>query len=155
MLERQSASALWSYAFAGGASVQYSVSLLQSGHCKTGQRPGTAQQLLTPEQAAEKVEQALKLCPQLTVIGVAGPGDTLASPHALETFRLLQKRYPHLIFCLSTNGLLLWEKAAALAEAGVKSVTVTMNAVDEAIARICSSVLYNGKRLTEEWERNG
>ena len=122
------------------------------GICKTGQRPGTAQQLLTPEQAAETVEQALKLCPQLTVIGVAGPGDALASPHALETFRLLQRRYPHLIFCLSTNGLLLWEKAAALAEAGVKSVTVTMNAVDERILpQICSSVLYNGQRLTENW----
>lgn len=83
--------------------------------------------------------------------GGRGRPGALASPHALEAFRLIHRRHPWLIHCLSTNGLLLWEKAKALAAAGVKSVTVTMNAVDATILpRICSYVGYNGQRLNEE-----
>jgi nitrogen fixation protein NifB len=48
----------------------------------------------------------LKLCPEITVVGIAGPGDPLATTHALETFKLIHNRYPQLIKCLSTNGLL-------------------------------------------------
>jgi nitrogen fixation protein NifB len=82
-------------------------------------------------------------------VGIAGPGDTLATDHALETFRLVHSAYPHLINCLSTNGLLLADKAGALIEAGVQTVTVTVNAVNPALqAQISRSILYRGQRLT-------
>jgi nitrogen fixation protein NifB len=83
------------------------------------------------------------------VAGIAGPGDTLATPHALETFRIIHREFPHLINCLSTNGLLLERYAGAIKEAGVGSLTVTVNAVDPVILeRICSQVILDGKRYT-------
>lgn len=60
----------------------------------------------------------------------AGPGDTLATDYALETFRLVKEHHPELIKCMSTNGLLLYERADEIIEIGVESVTVTVNAVD-------------------------
>lgn len=106
-------------------------------------RPGVAHGLLSPEQALEVVARALKLCPQITVIGIAGPGDTLMTDHAIRTFEMIHAAYPRLINCLSTNGLLLPEKAERVVNAGVETVTVTVNAVDPKIqAQINPSILY-------------
>lgn len=118
---------------------------------KTEQRPGVTGEVLTPRQALERVEKALKLCPEITVAGIAGPGDTLASDTALETFRLVHEKYPSLILCLSTNGLMLPEKARDFVEAGVRTITVTVNAVDPAIqAKIISHILLRGVLYTGE-----
>ncbi len=116
---------------------------------KNEQRPGVTNQLLSPEQALDILDKALELCPDITVAGIAGPGDTLATPYALKTFRLIQERHPELINCLSTNGLLLERYADDLWDAGVKTITVTVNAVDpEILAQICSFV-YLGDRIYE------
>jgi len=112
-------------------------------------RPGVARALLAPDDAVAVVGRALELLPAINVVGIAGPGDTLATDHALRTFELVHAAYPHLIKCLSTNGLLLAEKAERLIAAGVGTVTVTVNAVDPAILeRICSSIVYQRRRLT-------
>jgi nitrogen fixation protein NifB len=114
-------------------------------------RPGVARGLLTPEQAVAVVDRALELCPSITVVGIAGPGDTLLTDHAIHTFELIHARYPHLLNCLSTNGLLLPEKVDRVVAAGVKTITVTVNAVDPALlARICPSILYQGRRISGE-----
>jgi nitrogen fixation protein NifB len=98
-----------------------------------GDKPGISRALLAPEDAPELIRQALLLCPQITVAGIAGPGDTLASDKALETLRLVHDAFPELILCVSTNGLALPEKARDLYGAGVRALTVTVNAVDPAI----------------------
>jgi len=114
---------------------------------KTEQRPGVTSQVLQPEEAVDKVRQALELCPEITVVGIAGPGDTLATDSALRTFQLVHKKYPDLIKCLSTNGLLLPENAQKLYDVGVRTITVTVNAVDPAIqAQIISYIVYHGVR---------
>lgn len=111
----------------------------------TEQRPGVAAGILTPEEALAKVGEALLLCPEITVVGIAGPGDTLATEHALQTFSLVHEKYPHLIKCLSTNGLLLPRYIDRLAQAGVRTVTVTVNAVlPEIEARINAFALLDG-----------
>lgn len=123
----------------------------QRGFNKWERRPGVTSQLLTPERALVVVEKALELCPEITVVGIAGPGDTLATDHALETFELIHQAYPHLINCLSTNGLLLKEKAQRIAKAGVRTVTVTVNAVNPEILKdICSYIVLNGQYMTGE-----
>jgi len=95
------------------------------------------------------VARALELCPAINVIGIAGHGDTLATSHALRTFALVHERFPQLINCLSTNGLRLEEKARLIIDAGVQTVTVTVNAVDPFVLdKICSSVVYRGKKLS-------
>lgn len=48
--------------------------------------PAVTTQVLRPAEAVEVVRRSLELCPDITVVGIAGPGDTLATPWALETF---------------------------------------------------------------------
>lgn len=123
----------------------------QRGFNKWDKRPGVARTLLTPKDSIKVVERALALCPQITVVGIAGPGDTLATDHALETFELIHQKFPELIKCLSTNGLLLNEKAERVINSGVKTVTVTVNAIYPAVLKhICAYINYNGQYLTGE-----
>lgn len=113
---------------------------------KNENRPGVAGKILSPAEAVELVGKALELCPEITVVGIAGPGDTLATPNALDTFELVDKRYPHLIKCLSTNGLMLKHYAKRIADVGIKTISVTVNAVDpEILQDICSGIF---------WEKN-
>ncbi len=127
---------------------------IQCRFCKRGfnkfeNRPGVSRGLLGPEAACDMVGKALEKCPEITVAGIAGPGDTLATDHALETFELIHQRYPALINCLSTNGLFLEEKAERVIAAGVKTVTVTVNAVDDnVLQQICSHTIYHGQLIT-------
>ena len=110
-------------------------------------RPGVSSSILSPEEAIEAVDKALHLCPEITVIGIAGPGDSLVSDNAFRTFGYIKERHPELLKCMSTNGLLLYEKAEALLEIGIDTLTVTVNAVDPEIqAKIISGIVYHGKR---------
>lgn len=112
-------------------------------------RPGVARGLVAVDQAVEVVRRALELCPTLSVVGIAGPGDTLCTPHALRAFERIHTAFPDLINCLSTNGLLLAEQAEQVIAAGVGTVTVTVNAVDPVIqAEISPTITYHGRRLT-------
>ena len=112
-------------------------------------RPGVTSTVITPEEAIEAVRKALEVCPAIHVAGIAGPGDTLASPYALETFRLIGKEFPQLIKCMSTNGLLLAEKAQEVIDACVDSLTVTVNAVDPKIeAQLNDGIVWHGKHYT-------
>ncbi len=117
----------------------------------TEDRPGVAAKLLTPEESIGILEKALELCPDIKVAGIAGPGDTLATDHALETFRLIGEHFPGLIKCMSTNGLLLKERAQEVLDAGIDTLTVTVNAVDPAIeAKLNRYILYHGRRYEGE-----
>ncbi len=111
-------------------------------------RPGVTNGLVTPEDAPDFVAKALALCPAIAVAGIAGPGDALATGHALEAFRRIRARFPDLILCMSTNGLLLPERAAEIADAGVSTLTVTVNGVRPGIvARIVAWVRDAGRTL--------
>lgn len=112
-------------------------------------RPGVAKQILSVSDACETVERALELCPEISVIGVAGPGDSLATDHAIRCFGILHERFPELIGCMSTNGLMLPDYAEDIVNAGIRSVTVTVNAVVPSIlAEIVEKVVLNGETLT-------
>lgn len=113
----------------------------------TENRPGVTSKVLTPSEGLEVLKKALELCPEITVAGIAGPGDTLATDYALDTFRLIDKEYPELIKCMSTNGLLLNERAEEVIEVGIDSLTVTVNAVDPEIeAKLNKFIIYHGKQ---------
>ena len=110
-------------------------------------RPGVTGELLSPQEAVDALGRALEICPDITVAGIAGPGDTLATNGAIETFRLIRERYPNILKCMSTNGLLLNERAQELIDLGIDTLTVTVNAVDPVIqAKIISGIYYHGKR---------
>ena len=111
-------------------------------------RPGVAARLLTPEDAVGVVERAVRLIPNLAVVGIAGPGDPLASHHAIATFGRIHARWPDLTLCVSTNGLMLPARVGELRAAGVTTLTVTVNAVDAAIqAQITPKLAWERRRL--------
>jgi nitrogen fixation protein NifB len=118
--------------------------------CANESRPGVTSRLLTPSEAIQKVRDVMAseiLGPVIKVIGIAGPGDPLANGETFETFRLVEKEFPHLIKCMSTNGLLLPEKMELLEELNLCSLTVTVNALDPDVgALIYSHIIYHGKR---------
>jgi nitrogen fixation protein NifB len=112
----------------------------------TETRPGVTAEVLKPEETTEIVAQALELAPEITVVGIAGPGDTLATPAAFQTFRLIKERFPQMIRCMSTNGLLLKDKVEELVEVGVDTLTVTVNeTAPERLAHINDHVIYQGR----------
>ncbi len=115
------------------------------------ERPGVTSKILTPEEASEIVGKALDICPDIKVAGIAGPGDTLASDNAFNTFRIIKEKYPDLIKCMSTNGLLLNERAQDVIDVGIDSLTVTVNAIDPKIeAKLNSFIIYHGKKIEGE-----
>lgn len=119
--------------------------------CSNESRPGVVSERLTPEEAVAKVLAVAAEVPQLSVVGVAGPGDSLAD-HAsstFKTFRLLAEKAPDLKFCLSTNGLALPDHVRTIKDLDIDHVTVTMNAIDPEIAeRVYAWVRFKGKRYT-------
>jgi len=110
-------------------------------------RPGVANGILNYKDAVDTVRKALELCPEITVVGIAGPGDTLATPHALKAFELVDKEYPDLIKCLSTNGLLLPKYYKKIYDVGVRTITVTVNAVDPKIQSQITSYIVHDKKV--------
>ncbi len=112
------------------------------------QRPGVTSKILKPEETPDIVRKALELCPEITVVGIAGPGDTLATDYALDTFRLIKEQFPQLIRCMSTNGLLLYERADEIIDVGIDSLTVTVNAIDPEIeAKLNKYIIWHGNRI--------
>lgn len=108
-------------------------------------RPGVASCVMNPDDAIKHIEEVTEEGP-ISVVGVAGPGDSLANEETLEFFEKLDELDPELIKCMSTNGLLLPKYADKLAELGVDSVTVTINAIDPDIAKeIYSFINYDGE----------
>ncbi len=111
-------------------------------------RPGVTSKVLKPEDCEEILKKALEICPDIKVAGIAGPGDTLATDTALNTFRIVKEKFPNLIKCMSTNGLLLSEKAQEVIDVGVDSLTVTVNAVDPVIEeKLNAYIIYHGKKI--------
>src|SRR6185369_6567369 len=120
--------------------------------CANESRPGVTSRLMTPEEAIIKVREVMAspvVGPIIKVIGIAGPGDPLANEETFETFRLVKQEFPHLMLCMSTNGLLLPESIDRLYELGLHSLTVTINAVDPEVgAQIYRHINYHGKHYT-------
>lgn len=114
--------------------------------CPNENRPGVTTKVISPAEAIVTIREALEKEPRLRVLGVAGPGDALANDATLETFRRAKEEFPILTRCLSTNGLLLPDKIDEADQAGITTVTITINAVDAAVGeQIYSHVRYQGK----------
>ena len=116
--------------------------------CANESRPGVVSELLTPEEAAHKVLVVAGKIPQMTVLGIAGPGDPLANPEkTFRTFELIADKAPDIKLCLSTNGLMLPDYVDRIKALNVDHVTITINMVDPEIGeKIYPWVHYRRKR---------
>ncbi len=118
--------------------------------CSNESRPGVVSQKLTPDQAVRKVLAVASEIPQMTVLGIAGPGDALANPKkTFETFRQLQETAPDIKLCLSTNGLALPDMVDEICKYNIDHVTITINMVDPAVGeKIYPWIFWNHRRVT-------
>jgi MoaA/NifB/PqqE/SkfB family radical SAM enzyme len=115
--------------------------------CPNESRPGVCSQVLTPKEALDRFLTVREKLGNLTVVGIAGPGESLANfSEVAETLALIREHDPKVAFCLSTNGLALPYRAQALWDLGVKHLTVTVNALDPEVgAKIYREVDYLGR----------
>lgn len=117
--------------------------------CANESRPGVTSNVLTPAQAVGRLSMLIERNDAIRVVGIAGPGDPLANDATFRVLSAIKREFPDLILCVSTNGLLLTERLEELMKCGVRSLTITMNAVTpETAAKIYSWVSYRGKRYT-------
>ena len=118
--------------------------------CANESRPGVVSEKLTPEQALRKVVTVANGVPQLSVLGIAGPGDACYDwKKTKATFSLVSKQIPDIKLCISTNGLALPDHVDELADMNVDHVTITINMIDPEIgARIYPWIFYKNKRFT-------
>lgn len=81
------------------------------------------------------------------VVGVAGPGDPLASAEPVfETFRLVGESFPSAFRCMCTNGIALPDHYEELLSAGIDYLTLTINACrPEILARLYNGVFMGGR----------
>jgi len=117
--------------------------------CANESRPGVVSELLTPDQAVKKTMAVAANIPQMTVLGIAGPGDPLANPErTFETFRQLSQDAPDIKLCVSTNGLALPDSVEELSKHNIDHVTITINCVDPEIgAQIYPWIFWENKRI--------
>jgi len=117
--------------------------------CVNESRPGVTSGVLSPEQAMVYLAEVFNRKKNISVVGIAGPGDPFANPEeTMETLRMVREEYPEMMLCVATNGLNLLPYVDELAELKVSHVTVTVNAVDPAVGEnIYSWVRYNKRAL--------
>lgn len=113
--------------------------------CPNESRPGVTSTVLKPTQALEYLGKAIQHDPRISVAAIAGPGDAFANPEeTMATLRGIRELYPHLVACLSTNGLNVLPYVQELQDLGVSYVTMTINAVDPIIlSEVYSWVRFN------------
>ena len=120
--------------------------------CANENRPGVTAKVQTPDESVKFLEKLFKFRQDISVIGIAGPGDPMCdADKTLATFEKCKSHFPNALLCLSTNGLALPEHVDEIVRLGVSHVTVTVNAVTPDIgSKVYSWVRYEGKNYYGE-----
>ncbi len=116
--------------------------------CVNESRPGVTSTILSPNEAFDYFKEVNGKINNISVVGIAGPGDPFANPiETMETLRLIRKQFPDIMLCIATNGLSIIPYIDELKELNVSHITITINAIDKEIGKkIYSWVRYN-KRI--------
>ena len=116
--------------------------------CVNESRPGVTSGVLSPYQALVYLSHVFEAKKNISVVGIAGPGDPFANPaETMETLRLVRQAYPEVLLCLATNGLAIAPYIDELAELNTGHVTVTVNAVDPEVGAKVYAWVRDGKRV--------
>lgn len=105
--------------------------------CMNENRPGVSCNILSPHQSLYYVENLYKKNKDISVVGIAGPGDAMANPEeTFGTLRLIREKGIPMLFCMATNGLKVDQYLDDIAELQVSHITVTINAIDPEIGKL-------------------
>ena len=115
--------------------------------CINESKPGVTSGILTPLESIAYLNKVIEKNPNISVAGIAGPGDPFANPvETMKTLRLVRGNYPEMMLCVATNGLNIEPFIDELSRLNVSHITITINAIDPAIgAGIYSWVRYDKK----------
>lgn len=118
--------------------------------CANESRPGVVSERLTPDAAARKVIAVANEIPQLSVLGIAGPGDSAYDwKKTRATFAKVAETLPDIKLCLSTNGLALPDHVDELLDMNIDHVTLTINMIDPEVGeKIYPWIFWDHKRVT-------
>lgn len=113
--------------------------------CANETRPGVTSNVLTPEQSLRWLERIMELQKNISVVGIAGPGDPFANPEeTMQTLRLVRARYPEMLLCIASNALNIAPYIDELVELAVSHVTIT----------VCAPEAQTGAKIYQ-WIRDG
>lgn len=113
-----------------------------------GNNPTCLSRAMTPRQAVNWAELSVARDSRIKVVKITGPGEPLFNLQTFEVLKRLKPRLPGIIPAVSTNGLLLEEKAEELARLGVKMVDIAINAVSSDIMmKLYSKLILPGNVL--------
>lgn len=88
-----------------------------------------------PAGALNWLEENLRQGAAIRAIDIEGPGDPLCEiDSTMETLRLLHREYPDITLSITTLGFNAAQHAQSLAESGVQSVTLLVDAVEQKVA---------------------
>lgn len=115
--------------------------------CVNESRPGVTSSILTPGQAVAYLNEAKQRVGDISVVGIAGPGDPFANPEAtMETLRRVRAEDPNMLLCVATNGLSAAPYVEEMAELDVSHLTVTVCGIDpKIVGKIYSWVRHERK----------
>lgn len=115
--------------------------------CMNESRPGVTSAVLSPTQASDYLDTMMKRVPNLSVVGIAGPGDPFAnSVETMATLAEVRRKYPQMMLCVATNGLGVGPHIDNLAALHVSHVTLTVNAIDPEIGAKIYAWIRDGRR---------
>ena len=121
--------------------------------CVNESRPGVTSGILSPDQAIRYLDEVMATRKDISVVGIAGPGDPFANPfETIRTMELVIEKYPEMILCLASNGLNVLPYADDIARLNVSHVSITINAVDPETGAKIYSWVRNGKRAVGPYE---
>ncbi len=115
--------------------------------CVNESRPGVSSGILSPAQAMVYLDQVMAAKKNISVVGIAGPGDPFANPEeTLATLKMVKEKYPDMLLCLASNGLNLPAYIDDIAKLNVSHVSITINAIDPDIGKKIYSWVRVGKK---------
>lgn len=120
----------------------------RSYDCVNESRPGVTSKVLKPKNANEYVKRMKEKMANLSVVGVAGPGDAFANTEELfETLEYIKNEDGDMLLCLSSNGLNVMPHIDQLKVFNVSHVTITVNGIDPEIVKDIVGWIRYKKRI--------
>ncbi len=121
------------------------VAIRSNSRRKWGFHP--SEQAMAPEEALERLKNAVDKDTTIGMVGINGPGDPLAAPEpTLRTLKLVHESFPDLSLGLGTIGFNAAPLAGELASLGVERITVMVDALDPEIITSLYSWIRPGTR---------
>lgn len=116
--------------------------------CVNESRPGVTSAVLTPMQAGGYLDEVIGVRKNISVVGIAGPGDPFANAEeTLETLSIVRAKYPEMLLCVASNGLNVTPYVEDIKRLKVSHVTITVNAVDPVVGGKIYSYIRYGKKV--------